>query len=197
MMWDERYDEAGFGYGTEPNDFLRVNVDAIPAGPVLCLADGEGRNGVFLARSGYAVTTVDSSVIGVQKARRLAQQSGVSVDARVGDLATYDLGRGWAGIVSIFCHLPPPLRAKVHRDLVRALAPGGVLLLEAYTPRQLGRGTGGPPVEAMLYEPEVVRSELKGLEIEHLAEVVRPVVEGRFHTGLASVVQVVARRPSA
>ena len=145
--WDARYRTDDFVFGTAPNDFLAAEVARIPKGAVLCLGEGEGRNGVHLASLGYAVTGVDGSEVGLAKARRLAEARGVVLDTVVADLATFDLGeQRWQGIVSIFVHLPSALRADLYPRVVRALAPGGVLLLEAYTPRQHGiGGVGGPP----------------------------------------------------
>jgi len=194
-MWDARYGEEGFAYGTAPNDFLAKAAHHLSS-PVLCLASGEGRNAVWLARQGLEVHGVDSSAVGVEKTRRLAAEHGVTVQAEVADLATWDLGEArWGGIVAIFAHLPPPIRSKVHAGILRALRPGGVLVMEKYTPRQLAFGTGGPPAEAMLYTEELVRTELAGLEFERLEEVERTVAEGRFHNGRAAVLQVVARKP--
>ncbi len=195
-MWDERYQQPDYVYGREPNAFLRERVSRIPGGRVLSLADGEGRNGVFLASSGFAVTTVDSSTVGVEKAVRLAEERGVSVDIRVGDLAHFDLGNdAWDGIVSIFCHVPPPVRSALHRQVVAGLKPGGVLVLEAYTAAQLGRGTGGPPVAELMMSASMLAQELDGLVFEHLEELEREVVEGAGHTGVGAVVQCVAVKP--
>jgi SAM-dependent methyltransferase len=195
-MWDERYGQPGFAYGTEPNDFLRAEYARMAVGRVLCLADGEGRNSVFLAEQGYLVTAVDASGVGVTKTGQLAIERGVTVDAHHADLRDFDLGEAqWDGIVSIFCHLPPPLRREVHARVVRALKPGGVLILEAYTPDQVGRGTGGPPVAAAMMSEEILRDELAGLVFDSIVECEREVIEGAYHTGTASVVQVIARRP--
>jgi SAM-dependent methyltransferase len=94
QSWDERYAEDGFAFGTEPNDFLREVADQLPVGRTLCIGDGEGRNGVFLAELGHTVTTIDLSPVGVLKARRLAAERGVTIDAHVADLEQYDLGSG-------------------------------------------------------------------------------------------------------
>ena len=195
-MWNERYNEPGFAYGTEPNEFLAAMVSRLPSGGrVLCLAAGEGRNAVFLARQGFEVHAVDASEVGVEKTRALAAESGVVVTAQQADLRHFPLGEAcWDGIISIFCHLPPDLRRDVHTRAVSALAPGGALLLEAYNRTQLTYGTGGPPVEAMLMTKEGLQDELSGLSLEHLEAVERQVVEGRYHTGLAAVVQVIGRR---
>ena len=195
-MWDERYAGQDYFYGTEPNDFVREHADRIPPGPVLCLAEGEGRNAVFLAGRGHAVSAIDSSAEGRNKAERLASQHGVSIDYRVDDLANLDPGTAqWAGIVSIFAHLPPPLRHSLHARLPQALRPGGILLLEAYTPAQLQHGTGGPPVVELMMDAQRLREELPGLEIILLRETEREVIEGRGHRGTGAVVQLVARRP--
>jgi SAM-dependent methyltransferase len=197
-MWDERYSSDGYVYGREPNDFLKSMVPAIPVGGrVLCLADGEGRNGVFLSTLGFEVTTIDQSQRGVDKARRFASDSGVELDASVGDLAVTDLGeQQWDTIVSIFAHMPPDVRVGLHARVVQALKPGGLFVLEAYTPSQVGRGTGGPPVPELTMTLEGLRSELDGLTEEHGVEFVRPVVEGAGHTGDGAVVQYVGRRPT-
>lgn len=196
-MWDQRYGEPGFAYGTEPNDFLVESVDHVtPRGAVLCLAEGEGRNAVYLARRGHEVTGVDGSPVGLEKARALAEQHGVAIHTVVADLADYDLGVArWDAIISIWCHLPPALRARVHRAVVAALRPGGVVVLEAYTPDQLAYKTGGPPVAEMMMTLAGLREELAGLDFVVGREVVREVHEGKYHDGTSAVVQVVARKP--
>ena len=195
-MWDERYATDEYLYGTEANTFLTSVIDRIPPGRVLCLAEGEGRNAVWLAEQGRSVTAVDASPVGLDKARQLAAARGVYIDAVVADLADYPIPADhWDGIVSIFCHIRPDLRLDLHRRSVRGLRPGGVFVLEAYTPAQLHHRTGGPPNEAMLMTLAGLRQELAGLDFVHAVECEREVVEGRLHHGLGAVVQVVAVRP--
>ena len=195
-MWDERYATDEYLYGTEANTFLTSVIDRIPPGRVLCLAEGEGRNAVWLAEQGRSVTAVDASPVGLDKARQLAAARGVYIDAVVADLADYPIPADhWDGIVSIFCHIRPDLRLDLHRRSVRGLRPGGVFVLEAYTPAQLRHRTGGPPNEAMLMTLAGLRQELAGLDFVHAVECEREVVEGRLHHGLGAVVQVVAIRP--
>lgn len=194
--WDQRFGGEEYVYGREPNDFLRDMAHRIPPGPVLCLAEGEGRNAAFLAGLGYPVTSVDGSVEGVRKTLRLAKESGVAVEALHADLADFTIDpRRWSGIVSIFAHLPAPLRRSVHRQVVAGLRPGGVFILEAYTPAQVGRGTGGPPTAELMMTLDGLREELEGLELEVAREVERDIHEGRLHGGRSAVVQVVARAP--
>jgi SAM-dependent methyltransferase len=196
MNWDARYSEPGYAYGTAPNDFLREMAGRIPPGPVLCLAEGEGRNAVFLAGLGHAVTAVDASSVGLAKAATLARARAVGLETVHADLADFAIKEGaWAGIVTVFAHLPPALRARLHTAVVKGLRPGGVYLLEAYTPEQLAFGTGGPPDVELLMTADALRRELAGLELEVCREVERDVVEGRFHSGRAAVVQVLGRRP--
>ncbi len=195
-MWNARYGTDDYLYGHEPNDFVaEVMADAQP-GDVLCVADGEGRNGVHLAGLGHRVTSVDISEAGIAKARSLAAERGVELTAVVADLGEYDLGTDrWDTVVSVFAHTPPPVRRRLHGALATALRPGGRLVLEAYTPDQIGRGTGGPQTPELTMDLERLRDELIGLEFEHEVEFVRSVIEGPGHTGDGAVVQVIARRP--
>lgn len=195
-QWDERYGGGEYVYGTAPNDFLAAMAGRIPPGRVLCLAEGQGRNAAFLAARGYDVTGVDSSAVGLQMARQLAESRGLQIATVVVDLATFDPGIAcWEGIVSIFCHLPTAIRRPVLQRMVRALRPGGVLILEAYTPAQLRFGTGGPSVPDLLATLADLREDLVGLNLDHAVEIEREVVEGRLHTGRAAVVQIVASAP--
>jgi len=193
--WDERFSGEDYAYGREPNEFLASVASWIPLGRVLCVAEGEGRNAVFLAERGHRVTAVDSSSVGLAKAGRLAAERGVAIETVHADLAEYEIEpRVCHGIVSIWAHLPQALRARVHAGVVRGLAPGGVFVLEAYSPAQLEYGTGGPPVKELLVELAAVREELAGLELQIARETVREVHEGQLHHGVSAVVQVVASK---
>lgn len=193
-FWNERYAQPGYMYGTEANDFLKSVAPSLK-GPVLCIGDGEGRNGVFLAQQGLSVTSIDLSPVGLEKAQALAKERGVSLTTQVADLETYDLGTAtWGAVVAIFCHLPPWVRTKVHANLAAALLPQGRFVLEAYTPRQLAFDTGGPKNAELLYEPAALRSELTDLTVERCEELEREVREGEWHRGRAAVVQVLATK---
>lgn len=194
--WDARYGAPGYAYGTEPNGFLAEVAGRIPAGPVLSLAEGEGRNAVHLAALGHAVTAVDLSAVGLAKAHALARERGVAIATVQADLADLAIEPGaWSGIVSIFAHQPQPLRARLHAAVVRGLRPGGAFALEAYTPRQLAFGTGGPHDVALLVTLEALRAELVGLDLAVAREVEREVVEGAHHRGRAAVVQLLGFKP--
>lgn len=196
-MWDRRYATDEYVYGTLPNDYLVSRVARLPRGRVLCLGEGEGRNAVWLAQQGFEVHAVDASAVGLGKAMRLARERGVVLHATHADLAHFEAGAGeFDAIVSIFCHLPPAVRARVHGRIAHWLRPGGVFLLEAYTPDQLALATGGPPTAELMMTLAGLREELAGLEIEHGVETVRRITEGRLHHGEGAVVQVLARRPA-
>jgi SAM-dependent methyltransferase len=195
-FWDRRFAERGFAYGTEPNDFVREMAGRVPAGRVLCLADGQGRNAVHLAGVGFAVTMMDRSAVGIARAEALARERGTRIETVVADLASFAIEPGaWQGIVSVFVHLPRPLRERVARAVVAGLSPGGALVLEAYGPRQPGFGTGGPEDPDQLPGVDTLTAELAGLEFEIAREVERDVIEGHYHTGRASTVQLLGRRP--
>ena len=195
-MWDERYQQEAPVYGDAPNDFLVGQVGLLRPGTCLCLAEGQGRNAVWLAEQGFAVTAVDQSSVGMAKAQELAVARGLPLMTVVGDLAHYDLGQDcWDNIVSIFGHLPGELRRDVHRRVIDALRPGGTFLVEAYTPDQLATGgIGGPSDPDMLLTVDKLTVELAGLEIILARELVRDVNEGEFHKGAGAVVQFVARK---
>ncbi len=193
--WDERYGGADYVYGTEPNEFLRQYAGRIPDGPVLCLGEGEGRNAVHLAGLGHKVTAVDQSAVGMDKAHRLATGRGVAIETVTADLAHFVIEPGaWAGIVTIFCHLPPALRRRVMAQVAAGLRPGGVFLLEGYTVEQLQYRTGGPSTPDLMMSATGLKRELPGLRFERAEELVRSFNEGTMHNGDAAVVQIVAVR---
>ena len=191
-MWNQRYNQPDYVYGTQPNDFLVSASASIPRGKLLSLGEGEGRNAVYLATQGWDVTAVDSSEVGLEKARRLAAEKGVQITTIVADLVDFQIQpNSWEAIVSIFCHVPSVIRLPLHQAVVRGLKPGGVFVLEAFTPRQLAMGTGGPASPDMLMTLASLRQELAGLRFVQAVELDRKVVEGQFHTGQAAVVQIV------
>jgi len=195
-MWDERYSSEEYIYGKDPNEFLANAVGKIPKGRVLCVAEGEGRNAVFLAEHGYEVVAVDSSTVGLEKARKLAEERGVSIQTIVCDLAHFDIEpESWDSVVSIFAHVPPQVRKALHKKIVNGLRSGGVLILESYRPDQLKYKTGGPPTAEFMMTLEGLEEELKGLNFDYGVELDRDVVEGKFHTGKGAVVQIIGVKP--
>ena len=195
-MWDERYSADEYIYGKDPNEFLANATGNLPKGKILCVAEGEGRNAVYLATHGYNVVAVDSSAVGLEKAKKLAEERGVNIETIVADLAHFDIeAESWDGVVSIFAHLPPAVRKDLHKKIVEGLRPGGVLILEAYRPDQLKFKTGGPPTAEFMMTLQSLEEELTGLEFEYAVELDRDVVEGQFHTGKGAVVQLIGKKP--
>lgn len=196
-MWNQRYNQEEFAYGTEPNDFLKSQYAHIPqGGKVLCLAEGEGRNAVFLAKQGYKVTAVDLSHVGLQKAEKFARQNGVEIETIVADLGDFHLAKeSWDGIVSIAAHVPPAIRKKLHTEVFDSLKESGVFILEAFIERQLEmEGIGGPPNRELMMSLDELKIELTGLEFSIAAEVERDISEGKHHQGQSAVVQIVASK---
>ncbi|WP_309383489.1 class I SAM-dependent methyltransferase [Cerasicoccus frondis] len=199
-MWDQRFSEPEFAYGKQANDFLREEFRRIPTGGrVLCLAEGQGRNAVFLAKQGYQVTALDLSPVGLTRAAELACENEVAIETLVADLAVHDLGEDWDGIICIFGHTPPPVRKRVHSQIANALTAGGVYILECYTPKQHAMpGRGGPPPEMkeFLMTLAELKEELAQLDLVISREVEREINEGAYHQGLSATVQVVSQKPA-
>ncbi len=168
-----------------------------PGQRVLAVADGEGRNGVWLARQGLDVLSVDISPIALEKARRLAEHTGVTLRTEVVDLLSWDWGMDrFDAIVAIFIQFVGSReRQLIHRRIAEALRPGGCLILQGYTPKQLEYGTGGPPVADNLYTAETLRGEFPTLDILHLREHEEVICEGKGHCGMSALVDMVARKP--
>lgn len=176
-FWNEKFANTDYVYGTEPNDFLASVVTNLQRGATLSLAEGEGRNAVWLAQQGFAVSSIEQSEKGVAKTLRLALQRGVIVMAERGELETFHIQpNSWDLVVSIYAHTPQELRRKLHRQVVAGLKPGGVFVLEAYTPAQIPNNTGGPKDASLMPTAELLRSELAGLVFDHIEEVERDVV---------------------
>lgn len=195
--WNERYSAPGYRFGKAPADFLRRESGRIAkASSVLCVADGEGRNSVYLASLGHQVTAFDQSERGVEKARALAEEAGQAPGFHVAGVEEWDWTRTHDVVVAIFIQFAPPeLRDRILAWLGQAVAPGGLLLLHGYVPRQLEYGTGGPPDAANMYTTDLLERMYDGFDILHLAEYDAHVDEGPGHSGLSALIDLVARKP--
>ncbi|MHB1895560.1 MAG: class I SAM-dependent methyltransferase [Metallibacterium sp.] len=195
-QWDQRYADDHYHYGTAPNAWLISQAWRLPrSGAALALADGEGRNGVWLAQQGLDTTSLDQSGVGLAKAQRLAQQCGVTLHAEHADLADWAWPESaYAVIASIYAHLPDALRRRTHAGIMRALCPGGLLILEAFTPEQLACSSGGPRDLALLYSESMLRADFAGLEILELLSGEVLLDEGPGHRGSGRVLRLLARR---
>jgi cyclopropane fatty-acyl-phospholipid synthase-like methyltransferase len=197
-FWNSRFSEPGYAYGTEPNAFLVSQKHYLMPGlKALAVGDGEGRNGVWLVQEGLDVLSVDGSEVGLRKAQELARNRGVSIRTELADLTKWKWPENEFDIVvAIFIHFPPEHRARMHDKMLRALKPGGALIMVAFTPEQLEYKTGGPPVREMLYTVGMVREDFSKGEILLLQQVLMDLHEGPHHRGTASVVRLVVKRKS-
>jgi SAM-dependent methyltransferase len=196
--WDQRFAEAEIAYGEAAHVGVCEVFCAPGTGRVLCLAEGQGRNAVHLAKLGYDVTALDFSAVGLERAAELAAKSGVKLTLLHADLSTYVFdSEAWDGIVSIFGHLPAPLRAKVNGQLRSALKPGGWLQMVGYHPKQLEYRTGGPQEPSMLYTVDGLKDELgPGWNYEVAEMVERELHEGPYHQGMSAYVHLFAHKTS-
>ncbi|MBU1264852.1 MAG: SAM-dependent methyltransferase [Thiobacillus sp.] len=197
-FWDARYATDDYIFGTAPNLFLASQAALIQPGMrALAIADGEGRNGVWLAEQGAQVHAIDFSAAALEKARKLAAARGVTLEIEQADVldwhwpeAAYDL------VAAIFIQFaPPPERDRIIEGIRRTLKPGGVLILQGYTPKQVEFGTGGPPAAANMYTAALLREWFDGWDILHLAEHESVISEGAHHHGMSALVDMVARKP--
>lgn len=196
--WNERFSGEDYVFGREPNEYLRAQAMLFtPGSRALCVADGEGRNSVWLARQGLQVEAFDVAQAGVAKARRLADEAGVSVAYHVAGCDEWS----WAVdaydvVVAVFVQFADPeMRERLFENIVRTLKPGGVLVLQGYTPKQLEYKTGGPGELSHLYTAELLRRAFASLQIVELLEYEAELQEGARHAGRSALVGLVARRP--
>ncbi len=197
-MWNERYAGADYLFGTAPNAFLLAQKDWLKPGmDCMAVADGEGRNGVWLAGQGLRVRSVDASAVASAKAQRLAQQRGVELKCEVADMLRWEWGESRFDIVvAIFIQFAAPAeRAQLFADIKRCLRPSGILILQGYTPRQLEYRTGGPPVAENMYTEAMLRAAFADMEILHLREHDDIISEGVAHHGMSALIDMVARKP--
>ncbi|MBT3701856.1 MAG: class I SAM-dependent methyltransferase [Alphaproteobacteria bacterium] len=197
-LWNRRYEADGFLFGREPNAFVKSQAHLFKAGmDVLSIADGEGRNGVYVARQGANVTSVDFSEAAQEKARGLADEHGVEVTFEQRDVYNWDDVTGDFDVVlAIFIQFAPPeKRGKLFEDIKRLVKPGGLVVMQGYRPEQVDFKTGGPPNAENMYTAELLRNAFPDFDIQHLVEHDSVVDEGIGHSGLSALVDMVARKP--
>lgn len=195
--WNKRFESPGFLFGTEPNAWLREHAAVWrPGDRVLCVADGEGRNSVWLAGRSLSVDAFDVSPVAVAKARRLAAQRGVQVDFAVADCDALQWPQSvYDGVAAIFIQFADPaMRERLFANIRRCLKPGGHLVLQGYTPKQLEYRTGGPPIAAHLYTRQLLRAAFADWDLLELREYEAEVAEGEGHRGWSALIGMVARR---
>lgn len=192
-MWDHRYAESEYVYGTNPNDFFKQELDKLVPGKILLPAEGEGRNAVYAGEKGWVVTAFDQSEEGRKKALRLADARGVTIEYQIRDLETIDYPDDhFDAIALVFAHTPAIKRQQIHRNLIRFLKPGGTVILIGFSKKQLQFSSGGPKEESMLFSQEELKEDFSDLHFRSIELLEKEVDEGDFHRGKASVIQMVA-----
>lgn len=197
-FWNERFATDAYAYGTEANQFLKEATQYIPNnGRVLSVAEGEGRNGVFLAKHHLHVTAIDIADEGRKKAHKLAAANNVTLDYHIINANDFDFGNEqWDAVISIFGYLAPDLtqRKPVFQKIISALKPHGVFILEAYHPKQINNGTGGGKNPASFITKNEILAIFPPSNIIHLAEVQRNIIEGQYHTGVSNTTQLIWKK---
>jgi 2-polyprenyl-3-methyl-5-hydroxy-6-metoxy-1,4-benzoquinol methylase len=193
-FWEDRYRGGANVYGEEANLFLRQHVQKIVSrGNILCPGDGDGRNGLWLARQGFAVTSLDYSHTAGARVRQKADELGIDLTVVNADLIEWQPQQNYYdAVVMVFLHLPPSYRKTVHRKLQACLKSAGVLVSQSFHKRQLGRKSGGPQDEAMLYDKEMLASDFNQLAPLLSEEAKANLDEGHLHRGEAALVNFIA-----
>ena len=198
-FWDERYATDAYVFGTAPNAFLASQAELIQSGMrVLSVADGEGRNGVWLAEQGALVHAIDVSPVALDKARKLAEERRVHLQFELADVLTWPWPEArYDIVVAIFIQFAPPAeREHIMAGIRRAIKPGGALILQGYTPGQIELGTGGPGNPDNMYTPALLRGWFGDWDITHLREHESHIAEGSHHHGMSALIDLVARKPA-
>jgi len=195
-FWNERYADSAYIYGTEPNTYFRLKLDSISKGKLLLPAEGEGRNALYAASLGWQVDAFDYSELAKRKAEILAANAGLTLNYRIMAAEDMNLEPDSYDVIGLFYfHLPAELRLMVHKACIKALKPGGTILMEAFTPEQLQYNSGGPKNETWLYTPEMIQSDFAELNIAELTKITIQLEEGEGHKGEASVLRLMAVKP--
>ena len=190
-FWNDRYANRAYAYGTEPNAFFKSQIDKRPAGRILLPAEGEGRNAVYAATRGWDVVAFDQSDAGEKKAMQLAEAKQTSISFRIEDAMEFDDDTAFDLLFYGFFHVPPTVLQPIYAHLNTFVKPGGTILLEGFSTRNIGRGSGGPQNEAMLFSTSRVKSLLQDFPTLQVWEEETILNEGPFHQGAASVIRAI------
>lgn len=194
-FWNNRYSSEDFVYGKKPNQYFKSEIDKLTPGILLLPSEGEGRNAVYAAKSNWAVDAFDQSEKGKEKCEALAKENHVTVNYTVSDALGLQLEDNKYDLIAfIFAHYPSSMRKQVHQKCIKALKPGGLLLLEAFNPLQLNNQSGGPKDTDMLYTAELLKQDFLNLNIKYLEELTVDLSEGKHHSGKGDVVRMLATK---
>lgn len=200
QRWDDRYSSEEFAYGEEPNNYLRDQLEKLNPGTILFPAEGEGRNAVFAAKSGWKVSAFDISEEGKNKALKLADANNVSIDYQVGELVTLDFQQEqFDTIALIYAHFPAEIKSAIHRQLDKLLRKNGIIIFEAFSKKHLeylaiNEKVGGPKDIESLFSIEEIKADFPDYEIIELEEKEIELNEGLFHNGTGSVIRFIGKK---
>lgn len=198
--WNERYRNNEFAYGEQPNNYLKEQLEKLPAGKILFPAEGEGRNAVFAAKLGWTVAAFDISVEGQRKALQLATKNKVTIDYRIGELEALDYqDEEFDAIALIYAHFPAAIKSQVHKALDKYLRKGGTIIFEAFSKSHLdylakNEKVGGPKDIDSLFSVDEIRTDFNNYEIAELEETAIYLNEGLYHNGQGSVIRFVGHK---
>lgn len=198
--WNDRYSAEEFAYGEAPNNYLKEQLKKVPVGTILFPAEGEGRNAVFAAKLGWAVSAFDISIEGKNKALQLARTNNVNIDYQVGELHTLNYhAEQFDAVALIYAHFPADIKSEIHKTLDAYLRKGGLVIFEAFSKTHLdyiakNEKVGGPKDIESLFSIDEIKSDFANYEIIELAEKEIELNEGLFHNGIGSVIRFVGRK---
>jgi ubiquinone/menaquinone biosynthesis C-methylase UbiE len=194
-FWNQRYSNAEYVYGEEPNQFFASQISKLKTGSLILPCEGEGRNAVYAASLGWHVNAFDGSQEGKNKALKLAQKKLVNIEYIIEDAIEIHYPNSSVDVVAfIYAHFSINQRAQIHKKAINWLRPGGKIILEAFNPNQLQNNSGGPKDISMLYTMEMLQSDFTGLSFELIQNIQTTLTEGAFHDGLADVIQFVGTK---
>ncbi len=194
-FWNERYSSKEYVYGTEPNQFYKESLLKLSPGKILFPAEGEGRNSAFAAECGWDVYAFDSSNIAEEKAQKLYESKNIIVNYSISALEDFTWEENFFDCITlIFVHPQPKLRNEIHKNLIKYLKPGGVLILEGFSKKQINFKSGGPKNIESLFSIEEIKSDFSSLNIISIKEIEKNINEGNFHNGKANVINLIAKK---
>jgi SAM-dependent methyltransferase len=196
-IWNERYSQKEYIYGRQPNEFLKTYLDNYIPGTILLPAEGEGRNAVYAAQMGWKVYALDFSEEARKKALEWARESQVEINYEIVDLTQWQTQIDTDVIALIYAHFSPDVRQQIHKNLIKNLKPGGTILLEAFSKKQIEYDSGGPSDPDLLYNVDILKTDFEELKIDFVQERIIELSEGRFHQGDASVIRMIAKKTQA
>lgn len=194
-FWDLRYSQPEYAYGKEPNRYFEYILSNLKPGKILLPAEGEGRNAVFAAENGWKVTAVDFSSKARDKAQQYAVERNVTMNYLISDVEKYNFPENeYDAAALIYAHFPPQCRTNIHKSVIKSIKPGGTLIVEAFSKKQINNNTGGPREVNLLYDLKELLEDFKGMVIGVAAETDIELSEGIYHKGRADVIRILAKK---